>query len=449
MSDKRGMIESPPTPTIQPIFSEEAERGVLGSIAQDSEKVMRMLKKKGVTPEDFYYQEHRVIASTLYWMAEGRKPIDLLTIHEYLKNRGELDTIGGLPYLQEIIDGTPTTAHAQHYANIILDKSALRGVVELCNDTTAMAYSGVEGRDIVDNLQRQSASLRFSRNTLSIESAKDIALAQVRDWQGIADGNISMGTPTCFDSLRRSLPVYRKSMTLLLAERGFGKSTAMCQEARFSAKLKGIPTAILSLEQPVKEIMGRIIAGEADVNTLNLDGGKGRDGDIDNARRCAEEIDYPLYVVRPKRDLRSVVDTMEMLYEEHGVTAMWLDHFRKVDFADNRGPNWEGVSTELADICLDRFSLGVLGHLKVDRDLKTNGKPKSEQTMDNVKFCDALNDDARQVLVGVNDPEGSGDKYLKLEKNNQGGTAQIVLKPEFNRFRFEDMGHRCPEDAPR
>ena len=112
-----------------PPHSEEAERGVLGSALIDAERVVDLCIEKRLTPESFYAPAHRVLFEVLLEMTNDHRPIDLLTVGEKLRAVNQLDAIGGESYLEQLIDSTPTSAHAEYYIDIVRQKHLLRCII--------------------------------------------------------------------------------------------------------------------------------------------------------------------------------------------------------------------------------------------------------------------------------------------------------------------------------
>ena len=121
-------IKTPPS-------SIEAERAVLGSIlldtsGRDRDRVMDLCLAGGVTEESFFDPRNRTVYSAMLLLNRLGKPLDALVLIDSLKTDGKLDSIGGVAYIQSLIDQTPTTAHAEHYINIVKAKHLRRTMIE-------------------------------------------------------------------------------------------------------------------------------------------------------------------------------------------------------------------------------------------------------------------------------------------------------------------------------
>ena len=102
-----------------PPYSEEAEKGVLGSILLDFERALDLAIDSHIRAETFYIPAHRTIFESMISMQGVGQAIDVLTLSSYLTSHEKLSSIGGDVYLDQLIDSTPTAAHAEYYIDII------------------------------------------------------------------------------------------------------------------------------------------------------------------------------------------------------------------------------------------------------------------------------------------------------------------------------------------
>lgn len=132
-----------------PPYAEEAERGLLGSIWIDAqpEKVMGMALKAGLNSEAFYVPAHQALFAALQTMLADNLIVDLITVPEWLKARGELDRIGGVQAIEKIQEAVPTSAHAQHYIEIVKAKHKRRQMIRESQQVIERCYFGTEGED--------------------------------------------------------------------------------------------------------------------------------------------------------------------------------------------------------------------------------------------------------------------------------------------------------------
>ena len=132
-----------------PPHSEEAERGVLGSILMDAERVVDLAIERRIRPESFYVPAHQVLFETVLDLKEKGRPVDLLTMGDRLRDAGQLDRIGGRSALEALVDSCPTSAHAEYYIDIVRQKGLFRQVIDCSREAIEACYHAEEGADLV------------------------------------------------------------------------------------------------------------------------------------------------------------------------------------------------------------------------------------------------------------------------------------------------------------
>src|ERR1700722_7953910 len=136
----------------------EAERSVLGAVLLDNHALNTAIEK--LKPEDFFLDQHRRIFIHMIVLGEAQQPIDLVTLCDQLRRKGELEAAGGAAYLAQLVDGVPRVSHLEHYARIVKEKSLLRGLIHA---TQAIQQTALDAEEdfstIIENARASIASL--------------------------------------------------------------------------------------------------------------------------------------------------------------------------------------------------------------------------------------------------------------------------------------------------
>jgi replicative DNA helicase len=132
-----------------PPHSEEAERGVLGSILMDAARVVDLAIERQIRPESFYIPAHLVLYENILDLHEKGRPVDLLTVGDRLRDAGQLDLVGGRSMLEALIDACPTSAHAEYYIDIVRQKFLMRKVIDCSRDAIEACYKAEDGADLI------------------------------------------------------------------------------------------------------------------------------------------------------------------------------------------------------------------------------------------------------------------------------------------------------------
>src|SRR5256886_7897952 len=106
-----------------PPHSPEAEQGVLGCVLLSPNDCMgECIEKFKSGAEAFYDLRHQTIYSALAEMYDAREAIDIITLHQRLKNKQLLEEVGGIPYLAGLPDTVPSSANLAYYLDIVQEK---------------------------------------------------------------------------------------------------------------------------------------------------------------------------------------------------------------------------------------------------------------------------------------------------------------------------------------
>ena len=131
----------------------EAERACLGSMLLDREAIEVAIDV--LTDEDFYSEQHRIIFRTLLELYGRSTPVDIVTLTDYLRGSGELDSAGGVGYISSLLDETPTSANAEYYAKIVEQKSLLRKLIRASSSAISLCYNTEkDAYEIVDEAEK-------------------------------------------------------------------------------------------------------------------------------------------------------------------------------------------------------------------------------------------------------------------------------------------------------
>ncbi|GAA5513215.1 hypothetical protein Dcar01_01941 [Deinococcus carri] len=140
------------TPRVPP-HSNEAEISVLGSVLLDNDTLSAL--GDTVAPEMFYREGHRKIFAAMRTLQERGEPVDLVTLSEDLRVKGQLDEVGGLTYLIGLSDQVPTAAYAEHYARIVQEKHTLRQLIGASGKAMQLAYEAqLPLEDLLDRAEK-------------------------------------------------------------------------------------------------------------------------------------------------------------------------------------------------------------------------------------------------------------------------------------------------------
>ncbi|MFA5285151.1 MAG: DnaB-like helicase N-terminal domain-containing protein [Smithellaceae bacterium] len=160
-------------------FNQEAEMGVLGSILFDYEKVLGFCVQKHVTAKSFYFSPHRIIYAAMLKMFSASCPIDTMTLVNQLQGQGELEKVGGLLYLNKLLDSTPAATHAEYYIDLVLDQAGKRQLEKLALLIADSSNNGKNNLETINEIQANLDAIRPIDTSFTVRSLTDYADAEI------------------------------------------------------------------------------------------------------------------------------------------------------------------------------------------------------------------------------------------------------------------------------
>ncbi|MGH3623445.1 MAG: DnaB-like helicase C-terminal domain-containing protein, partial [Sciscionella sp.] len=304
LTDERGAArtQAPPQPTFdrQPPQDLSAEQSVLGGMMLSKDAIADVVEE--LSPGDFYRPAHEAVYDCVLDLYSRGEPADPVTVAAELDKRGELSRVGGAPYLHTLIATVPTAANAGYYAQIVAEKAVLRRLVEAGTRIVQMGYSGGEGSEVDEVVDRAQAAIyevterRMSEDYVALEELLQPTMDEI-DAIASREGQ-SLGVPTGFadlDDVTNGL--HPGQMIIVAARPGVGKSTLGLDFARSCSVKHGRTSAIFSLEMSRTEIVMRLLSAEARIRLQDMRTGRMSDDDWTRmARRMSEISEAPLFV---------------------------------------------------------------------------------------------------------------------------------------------------------
>ena len=252
----------------------EAEQAVLGSILIDSRCITDVVGI--VRPEEFYLQQNREIFETIYTMFNYSQTIDPVTVLDKMKELGYYKD-NSRDYILQLMEITPTAAHAAKYAGIVRDKAMLRGLGQAGSDISEMVHEEIgTPAEMLESAEKKIYALRKGERGDSLEHIGTV-LHRVFDTLTELSQSDSMipGLSSGLRDLDTKINGLNKSDLLLVAARpAMGKSAFALNIALNVAKKYKKTVAVFNLEMSREQLVMRLLANESFVDSKKLATGK-------------------------------------------------------------------------------------------------------------------------------------------------------------------------------
>ena len=256
----------------------DAERAVLGAMLMSDggkEAIPKVVEVLGDNPNGngFYKEAHQNIYAAILNLFERGEPADLLTLTRELERTGNLERVGGVSYIDEMIDSVPTVANVEYYARMVKDEALRRRLIYTSAQIYNEAFDDSEDVELIlDKAERAVLDIRQENVNKGFVQLKNIIKSSFSAIQELYNKKEHVtGIPTGFVDLDKQTSGFQVSDFIVVAGRpGMGKSMFIQNIAQYVAGEARIPVGLFSLEMSQQQLVVRMLAAEANVEFQNL-----------------------------------------------------------------------------------------------------------------------------------------------------------------------------------
>jgi replicative DNA helicase len=275
-----------------PPQSIESEQSVLGGILLENDAFFRA--SEILTAEDFYRESHRKIFRRMVDLSERSEPIDIITLGEALKSKGELEELGGSAYLAELAARVASAANLTHHARIVREKAVLRFLIRTNTEIITQAYEEPGNVDsFLDQAERSILEVSQKRVRGSFVPIKDIILDSIKTVEKLYERKeMVTGVPTGFTEFDRLTAGLQPSDLIVVAGRpSMGKTAFALNIAQHAASQAAVGVAVFSVEMAKEQLVLRMLCSEARVDHAKVRAGYLGERDFPRLAMAAGPVD--------------------------------------------------------------------------------------------------------------------------------------------------------------
>ena len=444
----------------------DAEQALLGCMLIDNEILPEVLD--ALTDNDFYQDSHKFIISAIKFTFADRKPVDIVTLSDRLESDGNLQKAGGISYLTELVQITPSAANYKYYLDIVKRDSVNRNLIRAARDIADFSKSSDDSLKSIQFAEEKIYSVSQVNDTSTIKDIRESDGLDIvfEKFQKLSeDKDAYRGVATGFNRLDRLTNGLQKSDLIVLAARpGMGKTSLAMNIVEHAAVVDGKVCAVFSLEMPEVQIIQRLLCSNAEVSMSDALQGKLSDNDWKQLAKASER----LRKCKISIDDSSRVTPAEILSKCRRIKArnngqldlVMIDYIQLMSSGKKTGE--ENRVQEVASITRDlkimakELDVPVIALSQLRRiqsgepqltDLRESGA--IEQDADMVMFIarpdvTASEDDLKNGKVV------KGEAFLNIAKNRNGSLDRIRLrfKGELTKFVNPELNEAMEERAP-
>ena len=445
----------------EPPQSVDAEQAVLGSVLKDQEALNEIIDY--FNSEDyFYFPKHQLIFRAVLRLYEQSEPCDITTVAEELTQMDQLEKVGGRLYLVDLIDGVASTANVKSYADIVIEKSVLRNLINISSNITQSCYDqDDEVGNLLDRAEQKIFTIAESRLRKGFTRVSELlpqSFEQLEDYQNTKGGLV--GVPTGFAELDNITAGLHNSNFVVVAGRpSMGKTAFALNVAEYVALTEKKSVGIFSIEMSQEQLVMRLLCGRARLSQHLLRTGKLRDSEwvkLTHASGPLSEADIFI-------DDSAFLSTLEMrakarrLKSQHNIDLLVIDYIQMMTSpgrVDNRQQEMAMISRSIKGLAKE-LDIPIIAISQLSRMVETRGGDKRPQLSD-LRESGAIEQDADVVMfvyrpefylshLPKDDPkvlEMAGRAEIIISKQRNGPTGKIELTFVKDYVRFEDLSRR-------
>jgi replicative DNA helicase len=409
----------------------EAEESLLGGILIDPESMNKMADM--VSPEDFYKGSHATIYEIMLGLYEKNEPIDIVTVTSAAKDKGVIDRIGGITYLNTLVDNMPSAANIAAYAKLIREKGLLRNLMDAATQIIEQGYESEAVDNYIDNAERMIFQVSEKKFRPSFLPVKNVVMESVKTIERLYEKKQSVtGVPTGFAELDRLTSGLQPSDLIVVAGRpSMGKTAFAMNIAQYVAMLKeyAVPVGIFSMEMSKEQLVTRLLSSEAEVEHTKLRTGTLSSAEWPKLAYAAGKLSEALIYIddSPAMSVLELRARARRLKKEHGLGLLVVDYLQLMRGGKTSMERREQEISEISrflkalakDLYIPVIAISQLNRMLEQREDK---RPK----LSDLRESGAIEQDADVIMFIYRD-----EVYNKDKENNK-GIAEIIIGKQRN-----------------
>ncbi|MDO8548388.1 MAG: replicative DNA helicase [bacterium] len=422
-----------------PPQSLESEKALLGALMIRPEGMHEIVDL--LSPDALYAEKHRTIYRAMLALFGKSEPIDIESVRARLSDQQFLEQVGGVPYLAELVSDVPAASNARHYAQSVQKKFMLRSLIDAGEYIAELGFD--ESEELEETLDKAEKRVYEVTSTPTLSKFTSLRESLGKAWEHYVHlqehkGEMR-GIRTGFKDLDTLLAGFQKSDLIILAARpSMGKTTLALDIARQTAIQYGTTVGIFSLEMASQQLVDRMIAAEAKVNSWDWRVGRIKENSDDYARiRDAYDrlAQAPIFIDDdPSNNILKMRAVARRLKRENGLGLLVVDYLQLM--APTHTKASESMVQQVTEISRSLKTLArelevpVLALSQLSRAVETRrGKPR----LSDLRDSGSIEQDADVVMFIHRDDKmnETSDRpniaEILIEKHRNGPTGKVEL----------------------
>lgn len=430
----------------------DIEEAVLGAMLLEKNAVNDAIDI--LQPDSFYKIEHQKIFAVILELFANSENIDILSVTERLRKKGDLQFVGGPGYIARLTNKVASAAHVEYHARIISEKHILRSLIEVSSDVIKNSYD--ETKDVFNVLsEAESGLFKIAEGNLkkSYQNVNELVHQAMDEIEKASENKDGVsGVPSGFTELDRLTSGWQKSDMIVLAARpGMGKTAFVLSMARNTAVQFGQGVAVFSLEMSSVQLVKRFMAMETGISSEKIRKGFSDAADWQKLNDGVKALtEAPIYIDDTPAlsifELRAKCRRMKM---QHDIQLVIIDYLQLMSAGTGKGGNREQeistISRSIKEIAKE-INVPIIALSQLSRSVETRGGDKRPLLSD-LRESGAIEQDADMVCFiyrpeyyGLLEDEngmpteGVGEIIVAKHRNGSLDTVRLKFIKELTKF---------------
>ncbi len=423
----------------------EAEEAILGGILLDPEAIGRVSDR--LVPEAFYISAHTTIYQAALRLHIQQKPTDLLSITSWLTDNDQLTQIGGRNKLATLVERTVSAVNIDALAGLVMEKYLRRQLIKAGNEIVHLGFeTETELPIVLDNAEQKVFNVTQQKTQSGLVHIGDTLTNTYEDIETRHQGIALPGIPCGFYDLDAMTSGFQRSDLIIIAGRPSMGKTAFCLNlAHNIAAGYQLPVAVFSLEMSKEQLVQRLLASEAGIESSYLRSGRISQTQWDPLLRAINRLsETPIFI-----DDTSNITVTQMRSQARRLQAeqsknlglIVIDYLQLMEgSSDNRVQELSRITRSLKGLARE-LSVPIIALSQLSRgvEARTNKRPM----LSDLRESGSIEQDADIVMMLYRDEyyspdtpdRGIAEVHLAKHRNGPTGTIKLLFDPQFTKFK--------------
>lgn len=431
----------------------EAEESVLGACFLSKYALQKATES--LLPESFYSEKNAKIFTAMIDLAEEKTPIDLTTITSHLKKKNELNEVGGVEYLTEILNFVPTASNVDYYIQNVEETAILRRLIETANDIATEGYRTDETvNEILDSSEKKILSIVKNRKSSEFRSIKDVLLKTQSDLERLSENKSEItGLATgWYDLDKLTTGLHPNEFIIIAARPAMGKTAFALNLATHAAMTQDKSVAVFNLEMSAEQLAMRILSSLGQLEGFKLRTGNLMNNDWKRINEAVSQLSNTNLVIddTPGITIGEIrAKCRRLASSEKGLSLVIIDYLQLISGGKNYGANRQqevsDISRSLKTLAME-LNVPIIALSQLSRSVE--GREDKRPLMSDLRESGSIEQDADIVAFLYRDDyynkearteDNTSISELIIGKHRNGPTATIELLFKKNTSTFLNL----------